>query len=496
MTKIHNNFDFVGGAKLTGLPSSTAAGEVVVHEQLAALSGGVTTATLAGDNNQPVTVASAATCDIGAAASQRVHITGTTTITSFGTSVGRLRFVTFAAALTLTHNATSLILPTGANITTAAGDSGVFMSDGTGNWTCLAYLRKSGKGVIPPVTADISGLDTYLAMLAAGGRFGALSQATAAADLNVVVDTGFHRLGAAHTNAPAVYSDGMLLVHRSGDVIKQVVTSYNGQSQYWRSGNPSDVGGAGSWGAWRQYVDSANVASFAPTYAPSVQTFSASGTWTKPATGTRVIVELWGGGGSGAKGSTAGGGGGGAYLRFEKPIAEFSATESVTIGAGGAAKAVGGTGNAGGNTSFGSHGTAYGGGGGGTTGGVGGGGGGVFGAGSSSNGAGGAGGSTSTNGGTGGDGSVPTLPTASDWGGGGGGGNGGGGTSAGARSLYGGGGGGGGAQAGGASQFGGAGGAAASGGGTAGAAKGGGGGSSNAGNSGAGGDGYCRVTVI
>ena len=32
MTKIHNNFDFVGGAKLTGLPSSTAAGEVVVHE--------------------------------------------------------------------------------------------------------------------------------------------------------------------------------------------------------------------------------------------------------------------------------------------------------------------------------------------------------------------------------------------------------------------------------------------------------------------------------
>lgn len=263
MTKIHNNFDFVGGAKLTGLPSSTAAGEVVVHEQLAALSGGVTATTLAGDNNQPVTVASAATCDIGAAASQRISITGTTTITSFGTSVGRLRFVTFAGALTLTHNATSLILPTGASITTAAGDSGVFMSDGTGNWTCLAYLRKSGKGVIPPVTADISGLDTYLAMLAAGGRLGALSQATAAADLNVVVDTGFYRLGAAHTNAPAVYTFGMLLVHRSGDVIKQVVTSYNGQSQYWRSGNPSDVGGAGSWGAWRQYVDGDNVASFA-----------------------------------------------------------------------------------------------------------------------------------------------------------------------------------------------------------------------------------------
>ena len=40
-----------------------------------------------------VTVASAATCDIGAAASTAVAISGTTTITSFGTVANCIRFV-------------------------------------------------------------------------------------------------------------------------------------------------------------------------------------------------------------------------------------------------------------------------------------------------------------------------------------------------------------------------------------------------------------------
>lgn len=90
------------------------------------------------------TVASAATCDIGGAISDRVLVSGTTTITSFGPVASKLRFVTFAGVLTLTYNATSLILPTAASITTAAGDSAIFHSDGSGNWTCLAYTRADG----------------------------------------------------------------------------------------------------------------------------------------------------------------------------------------------------------------------------------------------------------------------------------------------------------------------------------------------------------------
>lgn len=90
-------------------------------------------------------VASATTTDIGAAASNYVRITGTTAITGLGTAaVGVVRILRFAAVLTLTHNATSLILPGAANITTAAGDMAKFVSEGSGNWRCEWYSRATG----------------------------------------------------------------------------------------------------------------------------------------------------------------------------------------------------------------------------------------------------------------------------------------------------------------------------------------------------------------
>lgn len=69
------------------------------------------------------TVASAATCDIGAANSMFVRVTGSTTITSLGTNYNGPRFIRFGGSLTLTHNATTLILPQAVNISTVAGDT-------------------------------------------------------------------------------------------------------------------------------------------------------------------------------------------------------------------------------------------------------------------------------------------------------------------------------------------------------------------------------------
>lgn len=87
-------------------------------------------------------IASATTTDLGAVAGLMHDITGTTTITGFGTvSAGIWKIVKFEGALTLTHNSTSLILPGGANITTANGDVGIFISEGSGNWRCLSYTR-------------------------------------------------------------------------------------------------------------------------------------------------------------------------------------------------------------------------------------------------------------------------------------------------------------------------------------------------------------------
>src|SRR3990167_745387 len=90
-------------------------------------------------------IASATTTNIGAATGRYIHITGTTTITGLGTvAEGIWRIVKFTGALTLTHNATSLILPSAANITTAANDRAIFISLGSGNWFCLFYGRASG----------------------------------------------------------------------------------------------------------------------------------------------------------------------------------------------------------------------------------------------------------------------------------------------------------------------------------------------------------------
>jgi hypothetical protein len=117
-------------------------------------------------------IASAATTDIGAATGRFVHITGTTPITALGTkTAGVEREVVFDGALTLTHNATSLILPGAANITTTAGDTAVFVSEGSGNWRCLNYLptapvinTRNGQYKFPAaanLSADPNTLDDY-----------------------------------------------------------------------------------------------------------------------------------------------------------------------------------------------------------------------------------------------------------------------------------------------------------------------------------------------
>lgn len=93
-------------------------------------------------------IASSSTVAIGAASGNNVTITGTTTITAFDTvQAGTWREVTFAGVLTLTYNAVSMILPTAANITTAAGDTAGFLSLGSGNWRCMWYQRANGEAL-------------------------------------------------------------------------------------------------------------------------------------------------------------------------------------------------------------------------------------------------------------------------------------------------------------------------------------------------------------
>lgn len=69
-------------------------------------------------------------------------ITGTTTVTSIATKgVGTVVKLHFDAALILTHNATDLVLPGSANITTAAGDEAEFVEYATGDWRLTNYQK-------------------------------------------------------------------------------------------------------------------------------------------------------------------------------------------------------------------------------------------------------------------------------------------------------------------------------------------------------------------
>ena len=76
-------------------------------------------------------------------------VTGTTAISSIGTQgIGSHVTLHFDGALTFTHHATDLILPGGANITTAAGDIAVMYEYASGDWRCVSYTKASGEAVV------------------------------------------------------------------------------------------------------------------------------------------------------------------------------------------------------------------------------------------------------------------------------------------------------------------------------------------------------------
>lgn len=117
-------------------------------------------------------VASGTTTDIGSVTGVFLHITGTTTITSFGTngSDGALRWVVFDGALTLTHHATKIILPRATNITTAAGDIAVFAREGSDSWRMLNYVRADGTPLIRVEAIQVACSDETTDITAAANK--------------------------------------------------------------------------------------------------------------------------------------------------------------------------------------------------------------------------------------------------------------------------------------------------------------------------------------
>lgn len=107
-------------------------------------------------------------------------VTGTTTITSIASlGVGRRITLQFDGVVTITHSATDLILPSGNNIVTKAGDVFTFTEYASGDWRLLSANRPiDSKGaniasatalpVLAPGTFDVTGVTTITSINSIG----------------------------------------------------------------------------------------------------------------------------------------------------------------------------------------------------------------------------------------------------------------------------------------------------------------------------------------
>ncbi len=100
------------------------------------------------------TIAAATTTDLGSVGSDNVLISGAgVTINSFGTSAtlaNPIFIIQFNGINTLTYNATSLIIPGAASITTANGDAAMVevINPTLGYWKVIAYWSIAASGVL------------------------------------------------------------------------------------------------------------------------------------------------------------------------------------------------------------------------------------------------------------------------------------------------------------------------------------------------------------
>jgi hypothetical protein len=114
---------------------------------------------------------SGATPNVLGSASKFLVITGSTTITSLGSEPNVIKFVRFSGspAPLITHNATTLICPTGANIQAEQGDTFIVISDASGNARIYAYQKADGEALTVPAVAAAFATGTILLFFGNGG---------------------------------------------------------------------------------------------------------------------------------------------------------------------------------------------------------------------------------------------------------------------------------------------------------------------------------------
>lgn len=77
------------------------------------------------------------------------------------------------------------------------------------------------------------------------------SKSVLGVSLDSLVKSGFYRVSSSTGLPPSASDSGTLFVTQGGDTITQIYGDYSTGFTYYRTGNPPEVGGQGSWKSWR-----------------------------------------------------------------------------------------------------------------------------------------------------------------------------------------------------------------------------------------------------
>ena len=125
---------------------------------------------------------------------------------------------------------------------------------------------------------------------------GSSSLTSGGINLNNIVKSGMYRLGDGLINGTADAHYGQLLVMRGGDTIAQLLLPYNSDRIYRRSGNPSEVGGSGSWRPWVEVMTHAHAKDYVVDSGPNFTKWNSGKLEQWGWMGTNAVYQsAWGG---------------------------------------------------------------------------------------------------------------------------------------------------------------------------------------------------------
>jgi hypothetical protein len=135
-----------------------------------------------------------------------------------------------------------------------------YIEAGNGTWTgnnAGMVISGYNSANMPVLMLNANSVQVNGTMTATGMSFTQGTTLAASTDLNTVIANGHYRLSGTPVNSPGsgALDYGQMIVSRGLDTILQIAAGYQTNANYYfRSGNPTNVGGTGVYSAWRKML--------------------------------------------------------------------------------------------------------------------------------------------------------------------------------------------------------------------------------------------------